>query len=112
MPRTELLNEHGSVVLSAAGSGTVTLTPNRLETWVVTRMAVSVTSNTSEPVAQVYLYAAAPGNLLDGTYTGSLDSSDTNQQVMPGVPLICVWTGGDAGATATFSVFGQKVYPA
>lgn len=96
--------------LDASGNGTATLTPNRLETWHVTRIAVSTTTNTLEPIAQVYVGSQAPGNLLSGTYTGSLDSSDENQQLNPAQPLVCVWTGGDVGAKATLSVFGQRIY--
>lgn len=111
-PRTEQLNEHASVTLNAAGTGQTSMTPNRLETWHLTRQAVSVTSNVKEPIAQVYVGSVSPANLLAGTYTGSLDSSDEDQTILPGTPLICVWTGGDAGAVATHSIFGQKVYPA
>jgi hypothetical protein len=75
----------------------------------VTRVAVSVTSNVKEPVAQVYIGSVSPGNLLAGTYTGSLDSSDEDQWINPAQPLLCAWTGGDAGAVATLSVFGQVV---
>jgi hypothetical protein len=110
MPRTELLNEQGKATISAAGTATVTLTPNRLETWHLTRIAVSTTTNVLEPVAQVYIGAVSPGNLLSGTYTGSLDSSDENQWLGPALPLICAWSGGDVGAVATLSIFGQKIY--
>jgi hypothetical protein len=109
-PRTVPLNTSGTVKLSAAGAGTVTLAPTGLENWHVTRVAVTVTTNVLEPVARVYIGSVAPGNLLAGTYTGSLDSSDEDQYVSPGQPLLCVWTGGDAGATATLSVFGEVTY--
>ena len=109
-PRTVPLNTSGTVKLNAAGAGTVSIAPTGLETWLVTRVAVSVSSNTLEPVAQVYVGSVGPGNLLAGTYTGSLDSSDENQVVKQAQPLLCAWTGGDAGATATFSVFGEVTY--
>lgn len=110
MPRTVPLNASGTVKLSAAGAGTAQVSPTGLETWQITRIAVTVTSNVLEPVAQVYVGSVAPGNLLAGTYTGSLDSSDENQTLNPGQGLLCTWTGGDAGATATLSVFGTVTY--
>lgn len=110
MTRTVPLNTSGTVKLNAAGAGTVSISPTGLETWYVTRVAVFVSSNVLEPVAQVYVGSVAPANLLAGTYTGSLDSSDENQTISPGQPLLCAWTGGDAGATATLSVFGTVEY--
>lgn len=108
MKRTEQLDESESVVLNAAGNGTATLYCPTLETWNVTRIAVSTTTNVLEPTAQTYVGQVAPGSALSGTFSGSLDSSDEDQQINPGQSLICQWTCGDAGATATMSVFGTK----
>lgn len=111
-PRTEILDTFGSVTLSAAGAGTVTLSPDGLTYWDVTTIAVHVSSNTSEPTAQVYIGAQDAGRLIGATYTGSLDSSDGNWRVNTSQPLICARSGGDAGATATLSVLGTRTYPA
>lgn len=111
-PRTEVLDTAATVVLTAAGAGVATATPPNLETWDVTTVAVHVTSNTAEPVAQVYIGAQDPSRLIGATYTGSLDSSDGAWRVNPGQPLICAWSGGDAGATATLSIRGTRTYPA
>jgi hypothetical protein len=107
MARTNPLNQGGRATLSAAGAGTVTLAPTGLEQWRVTRMAVSVTTAVLEPTAKVYVGSVSEQNLLSGTYSGALDSSDENQVLQNGQPLICIWAGGDAGAVATFSVFGE-----
>lgn len=111
-PRTEILDTSANVTLSAAGAGVATATPPNLETWQVTTIAVHVTSNTAEPTAQVYIGAQDASRLIGATYTGSLDSSDGNWRVNPGQPLICAWSGGDAGATATLSILGTRTYPA
>ena len=108
--RTEQLNEGGSVKLDATGAGTVTLQPSGLETWNLTRYAVHTTTNVLEPTAILYVGSVAAVNILDSTYTGSGDSGDTDQQINPAQPLLCVWSGGDVGATATLSVFGTKSY--
>ena len=112
MPRTEVLDTFASVTLDATGAGVATLTAPALETWTVTTVAVHVTTNTAEPVAQVYVGAQAASRLIGATYTGSLDSSDGSWQVNPGQQMICAWSGGDAGATATLSVLGTRAYPA
>lgn len=110
MPTTALLNTYGSTTLSAAGAGTVALVPSRLETWQVTRIAVSSTSSASEPEADVYVGTMSPANFLGGTYSGSKDQSDEDVTIPPGTPLICVWTGGDPGAEATLSIFGTRTF--
>ncbi len=105
---TSQLNEFGQVVLNASGNGTATVGPNGYEKWNVTKMTVLVSSNTKEPTAIVYLGSVAPQNSIDTTYTGSADSSDTSIVVLPNQNILCVWAGGDSGATATISLYGTK----
>lgn len=107
MPTTKPLNASGSVTLDSFGTGLVDILVPTLQTWTVTRLGVLTSSNTSEPTAKVYVDSEGPGNFLAGTYTGSNDSSDENQILMPGQHLLCRWTGGDSGAVATLSVFGM-----
>jgi hypothetical protein len=107
MATTKPLNEGRSTTLSGAGTGVVDLLVPKLQSWHVTRIAVLASSNTSEPTAKVYVDAESPANFLAGTYTGSNDSSDEDLWLMPGQHLICRWTGGDAAASCTLSVFGQ-----
>jgi hypothetical protein len=107
--RTEQLDQSASVKLDAQGNGTVALYCPTLETWTVTRTAVSTTTNVLEATAVTYVGQVSPGSQLSGTYSGSLDSSDEQQQINPGQSLLCVWTGGDPGATATLSIFGTRL---
>lgn len=107
MPTTKpLKGAYKTVVLDADGTALADLLVPTLETWQVSRIAVQTSTNESEPTAKVYVDSEGPGNFLAGTYTGSNDSSDENLTLMPGQHLLCRWTGGDAGATATVSVFG------
>lgn len=108
MATTKPLNASGRVTFGASGSGTVDISVPGLETWRVTKIALSTTTNVLEPIAFVYVDTAAPGNLLGGTYTGSNDSSNEDQTLMPGQHLVCTWSGGDVGAVATLSVFGTR----
>lgn len=109
MARTTALNAGDKVKLDASGGGQVALAPTGLEQWHVTRTAVVVSTAVLEPTAKTYVGSVSEQNLLSGTYSGALDSSDEDQWLQNGQPLICVWAGGDVGATATFSVFGDKV---
>lgn len=106
-PNQITLDEAGSVTLDASGNGTVELsTPSTRTSWFVNLVSVNVTSNTSEPVAKVYLNSTA--QLLGGTYTGSNDVFGPDCWVRNG-SIICKWTGGDAGAKATMTL-GGTVY--
>lgn len=109
MPTTKTMPPHtgGTVTLNASGTGLVDLEVPTLQTWRITKIAVSTTTNVLEPIAYTYIGAESPANLLGGTYTGSNDSSDEDQTVMPGQHILCRWTGGDVGAKATLSLFGE-----
>jgi len=114
LPAQLSLSADASVVLNASGNGTAACGPALPGTsWQPTSIAVSVSTNNSEAQCNVYLgLNAAAGSLLGATSTGSTgDSTDCSQTVWPGQSLIAVWTGGDAGATATMSVFGTKTVP-
>lgn len=109
MAITKTLPPHtgGSATLNSSGTGLVDMEVPTLQTWRVTKWAVSTTTNVKEPTAAVYIGAESPANLIDSTYTGSGDASDENQVVMPGQHILCRWTGGDVGAVATLSIFGE-----
>lgn len=111
MPKYQL-NTSGSVVLNANGAGTVRLQNNKpFQKWTVNRVAVTTTTNVSEPSVKVYLDSVSEGNLLDGTYTGSNDSSDINASLLTGQSLVVVWSDGDSGAVATASIYGEMEDP-
>ena len=94
-----------SVRLNASGNGTVKLGPTSAnQTWNVTNAAVSVSTNTLEPTAVLYLNSKA--SKLAGTYTGSNDSTGLDETLRNGF-IICEWTGGDPGAIATLSLQGS-----
>lgn len=106
--RSTTLNEGKSATVLADGTATVELKPNGLEKWHISKLAVMTSSNVLEPTARVYLGSISPTNLMDGTTTGSLDSSETTLDLQQSQPLYCVWSGADIGALATLSVFGTK----
>lgn len=99
-----------SVTLDATGSGQVLITPTGGD-WVLTNMAVSVSSATLQPTAKTYKNFPSQVNFVEGSYAGANDSSNTRIVLRQGETLFCVWAGGDAGARASLVV--QVVqYPA
>lgn len=97
-----------SVVLDSSGNGTVKLGPTSSgQSWHITRASVQVSSNTKEPTANLWL-----GNktkFISGSYTGSNDTDNELNEYLNGSGYImCIWTGGDAGATATLTIAGEQ----
>ena len=104
------LRESGSVILDGSGNGAVTLTPGMLD-WVITRTTITVESTTAEPTFKLYESNVNAADFLEGTWVGSLSTSDTTHLVRSGQALIGVWTGGDPGASATLIVRGVAYPP-
>lgn len=102
------LNTSASVKLDGSGNGTASIGPDVGAHWELGTIAVSVETATLEPTCDIYVSAVAPGNLVDGTYTGSRDSTDSANglKLGPGQKVFAVWKGGDANAKATVSIFG------
>jgi hypothetical protein len=106
------LDTSSAVTLNGSGNGSVTLQNGKpFQTLKVKKVSVSVTTDVLQPVAKVYLGSVSPGNLLDGTETGANDSSDIDATLMPGEYLTVEWTGGDSGAIATASFYGDVEDP-
>lgn len=111
MGQSYSLNAAASVTLDAAGTGTCWVSPEPYERWHITRVAVltnDAPSATTVPVCKVYLGGADPSNFLDGTFSGSADSTDEDVWLEKGQQLTAVWSGGISGSVATLSVFGTR----
>ena len=107
------LNESATVKLNGSGAGTARVGPiSARETWTPGNASVSVSSNTNEATCSIYVGdSATQRNFVDSTFTGSSgDSSDRlgASTVKVGAYVFAVWSGGDAGATATLTVTGTK----
>jgi hypothetical protein len=103
-----ILNESASVTLSAAGAGSVRIGPNNpLQIWHITRIAVYVAPASAIPIANVYIGTISPGGLVGGSFSGSNDSSDVDLTLWPGQFLTVDWSGADASAVATVSLYGE-----
>ena len=104
------LQDTKRVVLDSNGVGTVSFGPARpREKWTVQRVAVQVSSGTLEAQAKLYRGTVGVGSYISGTVTGSTgDTDDALSEVLwSGETLSVQWTGGDAGATATVTYWGE-----
>jgi len=101
------LAESATTTLDATGFGIVRLRPSSMLTrWNVQSVDVRVSTNVREPTAELRL-GTATGADLGGTYTGSRDTcADLRVELTPGQGIVCIWRGGDPGATATATAYG------
>jgi len=118
---TAPLNTSASVKFNGSGNGQASIGPTHTgEVWNVTSVAVATSQGAASVVndaqCQIFLGAIATlGQLIDTTLTGS--SGDTTDAVASAGPiyvgqvLTAVWTGGDANANATMSIFGTRNIP-
>lgn len=93
------------VRLSAAGAGEALFVARG--DVLVEHVRIRVSTAVLMPTAILYLNGAE----FEGSYTGANDQTDTKHLMIAGDELKCVWTGGDANATATMYVRGTE-YPA
>lgn len=102
------LDTGGRVILDAFGNGAIILRPdNAHQRWLVQNTVVRVSSNTLEPQCFVYVGMPTSNQVVDTTYTGSNDTSDSQYEIPYGQFMTVQWLAGDAGAVATVSVKGE-----
>jgi hypothetical protein len=112
MTQTVPLNESVPIVLDGSGNGMARLGPvSHGEAWNPATTSVKVSTNTLEAQCRIYQGdSPTDRNFIDGTLSGSTgDSTDRAEGPirMPNA-VFAVWTGGDAGATATLRIIGSK----
>jgi hypothetical protein len=104
-----------SVKLNASGSGAASFTARGDVLITSMRTVVTVPSTTGNPTGTPVLQSTAMveinGDDLDGSQTANNDTSDTQHLMLAGDVLICTWSGGDVGATATLTIWAIQ-YPA
>lgn len=112
MAATLTLSETTSVTLDGSGNGKAQLGPiGPNETWTPSSVSVLCSTNTAEALCKLYAGpSASPQYFKDITVDGSTgDATDkANIHIPKGWFIWAVWTGGDAGATATLNIDGTK----
>lgn len=102
--------QYQSVTLDGSGNGTANLGPVRVrEHWQIQGVGVKASSNVNEASCSIYIgTSVSEATFVGNTLTGS--SGDTcgcaGMDIQPGQQVFAVWEGGDAGATATMTIFG------
>lgn len=98
------LDETASVVLNAAGYGTVTFQPESFRVWTVTSINVLTSQGATQtpvPRCKVYL-GGLGGRVVAQTWMGNGDTASGGDIfVQPSQQLVIEWTGGVPGTTAT-----------
>lgn len=103
------LAESSSASADASGIARVKLGPLRaFESWDVKLTSVASTSSVKVPTVRVYRGAESPSRLIDGTYTGTLNSTDTPYTLRSGEKVVVVFEKCDVGATCTITVEGES----
>lgn len=96
-------NRAGNTVLDGTGGGQVEIGVTGGD-WVIPRNTCRVATNVKEPTFNLYRSSVSDAHLLEGTYTGSNDTSDTRHVFSQGESIVGVWAGGDVGALATLNL--------
>lgn len=107
------LNMAASVTLNASGAGTVSLGPDSGRgpaNWRVTGVIVQTDRPGQAPIprVQVYLDQQDPSGSQGLSYDGSFAQGACDLTISRGQQLVCVWSGGQSGDTASFTVTGEK----
>jgi hypothetical protein len=113
MPETYTLTAGKSVTLDATGAGTITLGPDSNAgpaNWRITGVIVQTDRPGQAPIPRVQFYRDTidPTNSLGLSHDGSFGQATADELITRGQSLICVWTGGQSGDTATLTLSGEK----
>lgn len=112
--RIPLLESRSAFALST-GIATIELTTiSPHEYWIVTNTVISIRTvgtNATDvgPVFRLYRDTPANSGLIDTSFNGTDDVSDTVYEVHPGRRIIGVWSGMVSGNEATLLLQGTRV---
>lgn len=112
MPTTQPLYESGRGTVASNGKASITLQPLRaFERWHIRKYSIQCVSplavGASTPICKVYRGSEDPTRLIEGTFNGTLNSSDTDITLETGEIILAVWTGGDVNAQCSFTLQGE-----
>lgn len=108
-PQTRLqLSEERSVILGADGEGWIrSVGPQQYgEEWSVQSIQTRVNNSVGE--SRLYVYRNGTSQLVEGTYSGNLDTSNTNLHLRAGETLWFKYERGTEGANAIVTLTGER----
>lgn len=98
-----------SIVLDGSGAGTVTFQPVGKNARITT-LFVKASTAVLQANVSIYKGQVASTNIIGSTVSGSTGApAFGNIDLLDGETLFVVWTGGDAGATATATFVGHTI---
>ena len=104
------LSESASAIADASGTARISIGPLRsFERWEIASTTVANTGTALVPTVRVYRGGEAPSRLIDGSYTGTLDTSDTAYTLLSGEKVLAVFTGASIGTQCTLTVEGKSI---
>lgn len=104
------LQDTKRITLDASGNGSVIFGPGRPnELWTVNRVSTGVSTQVREAQFKVFRGSIGPGSYISGSISGSTGDTDDgiNEVLNAGEYLTAQWIGGDVGATATVTYWGN-----
>lgn len=93
--------------LSAAGAGSVSFT-FRGDVRILKMRTVIVTAAGGTPTNQATALVELNSDDFDGSFTANNDTSDVDHLAVAGDTLTVTWSGADALAVATYTVWGVE----
>lgn len=115
--RTLALTRPVTVTLDGSGNGTAAIGPTSPgEIWYPESVRISSTGNPPAGLATCTIYCGSspiPVAFVDATYNvlGAASSLISGQKLHPGQQVFAVWSGANAGASATLIVSGRRQVP-
>lgn len=98
-----------TVVLDGSGNGSIGFQPNGSNARITT-LYVKVDTTVSQAAVTLYKGQVADSNIIGNTNSGSTGApAFGNIDLVDGETLYVVWTGGDAGSTATATFSGVTI---
>ncbi len=102
------LQEYRPATADANGRAVVIFQPLRsFERWHITLMNIQSTSSVKVPQFRAYRNAEGPSSLVDSTYDGNQNVSNTDITLETGESIIGVWSGADAGSICSMNIQGE-----
>lgn len=114
MPTEYQLNDERSVILDANGEGWIrSVGPTQYgEEWIIdntqTRVDVDPVTTPIQSQTRLKIFRNGQSQLVEGTYSGNLDNSNTVFKLRSGETLWYKYENGDAGADARISLSGTR----
>lgn len=98
-----------TVTLDGSGNGTVSFQSNGKNAR-ITNLFVKVSTTTNQARCNIYRGQVSDSNIVNVTNSGSTGASlSGNIDITDGETIYVVWTGGDAGSTATATFSGITI---